>query len=514
MSSPPPPSRQLVSPANWNMQQTIVALVFVAIFVGIVYMASSALGGSGFAMWAAGILGVLAYGQIIAYKLFPEVVSGFNTVVIGEFFLLGLVVPLVIASTFMFSFWIPLFALPFYVMFMTATKPTAGVTALLILLVVIVGYWQLGLVSFTPESPLGKAFNAQEVAMSTLYQRITGLAEEVPRQIQTQISKASGTYYESKVDESQNRQLGVRVDPLRITATRVDAPIYVSSSVTAGLINDPVTVNYACAIGDRPADEYVGSDQAIEFAISGQQGVSCVFNPSTLKEGTHTVNLLAEYDFIASSYLEAYFIDEARLRSMNLNPDVDLKAELGVNPRSGRSSGPVMFGMGTSSSQPFILRENKDSEFQVGITIDKGGSSWATSGEVTDIRNMYIILPRELSVSRVLGGSVETGTCADLPTEDASACDELGLVPYFIKLEKSKGKFSLLPSALPHTIDLFLKSDTAGRDSLLGPSRFSSKLLRVGVDYSYQIKQVGVVRLSKSIAESNAAKAAATGGLI
>lgn len=296
--------------------------------------------------------------------------------------------------------------------------------------------------------------------------------------IEKRIAFATG-----RVEEGAKKKLGVFLDELKQTGDRFyeRAPVNVYSTLTAETLEgSTINVELSCRLDNKTniinAADYV-PQRLIEIFEKDKRGVECIFDD--VPAGRYNAIMEADFGFETVSYLKAYFIDSAVLRSLR-QAGVDFFKHYNLKDRSPvaqSTSGPVLVGIGVDS-QPLIVE--KIAQQRIPLTI-KLTNNW--EGRIRELSKVIIAVPKGVIVGKFYGlrgeVPVQPISCAKLSAGEQQFCDDALYNLYEIEAKQADVKEDVRYGAVLEVANPLL---------LLGQTPPSIQYFKVSVKYIYSLK--------------------------
>ncbi len=220
---------------------------------------------------------------------------------------------------------------------------------------------------------------------------------DIKKSYESQLEYATGGYYKGKVEENQNAQLGVYIENLEAA----DKTFYSGEQVViwgdlkARTLDQPINVSLKCGAKDVQGDVLPKGKYEIERLED--LGFECRINATDLKNGSNTINIIAEFNFKTLAFLKTYMMHRDRIRSLRKD-NIDPLTEYGIidkTPTAVYTNGPIRLGMGTTEP-PVGLIDDTSISF-IGVTVE---NQW--QGQIKEIKQLEIQIP---SIIPMEGGS-------------------------------------------------------------------------------------------------------------
>ena len=345
---------------------------------------------------------------------------------------------------------------------------------------------------------------------------VTSIITGVERQKNITQAMVFGDYYTSQVDQNVQQQLGVSIIEIKSTDTEVyeDEPLTIYARVKVRTIKEDIMLRSFCRAESVLPD-------AINPAIKNisqyeDMNIDCIFNKCRLSPGSKTIYFNMAFNFQTLSYLRNYFIDRERMMTLiredpAITTSQDILQNLGISdtsPIALSTSGPAKIGIELEKTQPVgVDRSLPSVSFRLGITLE---NIW--EGEIKDIKDMTIILPKEISLEHdsfsdntSCGGYVfEKKNCADIFSEEGEEkewCDDANSNIYSINQD---GKNQRIIPAGQQGIKLYkslvcrVSIEKSQYDNFLGNAPISTKNFKVISEYDYEITRSLSMNIKKS----------------
>ncbi len=224
------------------------------------------------------------------------------------------------------------------------------------------------------------------------------------------VETASGGYYNGVVEQTSKEPLGIYLNNFKTSNAEVlvNSPLAIKGTLSARNFEneDAIAINLDCyaKIKDQPVSGNIqpdnvadAGDEHTDFDLMvskrDQKIVLCEFPEGITEQGSGTVTISAEFNFVTKSYVKMSFINTHLLDSYrNLNDAEYLSRLSGIgitdlNPQSVSSKGPIQLNMG-AGVDPLAISPEEETKFISGITIDNMGE-----GNVKEVRKVLLYLP-------------------------------------------------------------------------------------------------------------------------
>jgi hypothetical protein len=312
---------------------------------------------------------------------------------------------------------------------------------------------------------------------------VTG-PEKVRKEIERGYEIATGDYYTGSIDESAEKRLGVFLENLRPAQSsfKEGEPVTVFAILKAETIDKPIEINLDCRVepGNIKYSDLIPKQQFTVETFE-EEGIDCIFQ--NLPAKYYTAKLTADFSFSTRSYQKVYFMDKERLREYKRRYADPLEGYPDKNPTTQYSPGPLMVGMGIGTQPVGITAESRGPT--IGVTVD---NTWA--GQLKEIRDLFMIVPKGLTVNDINGIPVNATTCATLHEKDQVGCDDnlenVYRLPY--------SEMQKLANITVYTFRAHTSiNSTEDYSKLVGDTPVAIKNIKVTLDYAYKyIASVGL----------------------
>lgn len=241
--------------------------------------------------------------------------------------------------------------------------------------------------------------------------------------VESELDKATGGYYRSKVEQNQFETLGVYLEKVRAAQPKfyTTEPVTLWSTIKSRTLSDPVIAYFTCYRWRETNKIPVAKDDTVipdtPFAVFTleEKDVECTFKQSErenkLPAGTNTVTLYAEYNFETSAYKKFYLIDRDRFRSKvseDSNEEKILKefGQTDTKPFTRYTNGPVDIDVRVTNLMP--VANDIDVKPSITITLrnrnkitDKNGKTLGEwQGKILNVRELIILLPNGITMDK------------------------------------------------------------------------------------------------------------------
>lgn len=263
--------------------------------------------------------------------------------------------------------------------------------------------------------------------------------------------------FESEIDESQDKEVGVKItklEKIQKGQTLENTPIELMGTITASPLNEDLEVSAYCTMegyknenGElalipanfKTATNKVtiikGFPETLLARCSFEKGAQIpgFLGGEKTKIGSRKARMIVQYEFTSKALHKTYYMDsneKALLLRTGKNPFQYYKVtepllQSDNRVRSKVSKGPVNLGIGTYESQPFA----EDEEHLFGVSV-KNNLGWF--GNLQKINYLELRVPQEISLEGDIDFQTLTSSCA---FEDTGNIDEENNKIYRLKNE-------------------------------------------------------------------------------
>lgn len=309
-------------------------------------------------------------------------------------------------------------------------------------------------------------------------------------EITNAIKAAQGDYYSGQVDADAKRRLGVYIENLK-PSERIfydNTPVTAYTTMSAQTLDKSLDITVACdADGGAISASNIRPQSSFNIISSDQYDIDCIWSKGLLKKGSHTLRLIAEFEFTTRAYMKSYMMDKDRLREyrrQNIDPLAGVPDKI---PVATYTSGPVRIGM-SLGQQPIPLGRSGEPLQSWGVTID---NLW--DGKLVELTNVLFFVPKGIKITNIEGVQTKEVRCIDIPEEERESCDD-NLVNIY----------ALTPDelALPVYKNLVTKSfriplEINDPEKALGKAPLSVKNFKVTAQYRYLLERTAPIAVSE-----------------
>ncbi|GEM_PF-5732590 len=382
----------------------------------------------------------------------------------------------------------------FIILIITKDKKV-GLQLLLVFLVLMpIGYQYVNSEAFA-STGLGQTLEPISFGKTNMIKEIKSAIERVTASVKRDIALAGGMP-DSVVDSGAKKTLGIF--PSEIETTRKPAVFIAGESldfytkIKAQSLDFPVNLKLACKIDDMQGKVTPETAEFFAKAASEEDSydysdVDCILSDKDsikLKQGSHTVKIIGNFNFATRAYLDVYFIDNQKLKDLerrnllsqmqsNLLPSAISAITTSGPIKIGLSAGKSIVGISPSATGP-----------TVGVSIQN-----IHKGNVQNIKNIIVMLPKGLSVVSVNGKQDISNkiSCFDLSEIEQKGCDDKFMEIYII----TPSEQAIAEIKNPYDFSNFrLQTKISDYGTLLsGGATILPKKIRAAVEYDYQIAQ-------------------------
>lgn len=444
------------------------------------------------------VLGILGYATIFADWKYPAVLSliaiGLPPLVLNVPFLAGLQI---LQFVILFLPAWPVYLLMFAPVKSKAYNIVRGVYVIFVVYFLVFQFGQPILSQFGIMQKLTVS-QSQVVATQEFGTQIVKTVENLPTEIQglwqQQIAVATGDLYTGQVEQNQQTPLGVYIDALR----PADPVFYqgqkvgVWATIRARSIDQDVTITPSCKADNLiPGVPQLPNSQTSFTVVSlEQQDVECTFD--SLKQGAHTIEMDAEFNFKTMSYIKGYFMDYNKLASFRRSgtDPLDQYKITDKTPVAVFTNGPVGIGMDLPQPMPIGIAADQIAP-TFGISLN---NQW--QGKINKITKLLIYVPDGFSINVGDPGNLaNTGDCDHKFDKYTPTGDEVQDGYNAYKLDDNDPAVKLIGN-LPEnagyqTFKCRLTLDDANR--IIGSTPINTLYFKSTVSYVYQTqKSIGI----------------------
>jgi len=344
-----------------------------------------------------------------------------------------------------------------------------------------------------PGSPLYTSIISQRDAWNEMFSAFGLVGKEVARGVRETYYYIGIGDYEQGVEAQSEKPLGVFLEKVDVSSKVVSIDdsidVYANLRAESFKVERNLSINVRCyedgfeAKGERQGNVLPASVfNVTEYEL---QTLDCVFDARDLGEGPHRLTLEASFDFVTSSYLKSYFMEQERIRayrSQQLDP-LDVFGITDKIPIAVFTGGPLKIGMGFDRL-PIALVPNYGPSF--GITFDR---NWL-EGELVNVTSITISVPPGIEIKTVDGR----------PVEKDKYCKGGGKEEYVCTLDKEellKRVFPEKPVPVPKTIRV--QTSVTDINTVLADAPLSIRSFKVTAQYVYRIKKQISVTVRKVV---------------
>ncbi|MBU1704248.1 MAG: hypothetical protein KJ922_02705 [Nanoarchaeota archaeon] len=341
-------------------------------------------------------------------------------------------------------------------------------------------------------------------AWQSFISRIKMLPEQMQKTYEQGLEDASGGYYGGQEEAATEEPLGIYLEKIQPASTKFyeQEPVIVWGNLRAKTYSDtPHKISLSCNTTGATTPDKMGNMNPPGSTVYTLEEVAfeCRYEKGTIKPGTHTVNIMAEFDFQTEAYLKTYFMDIERMRALRQN-NVDVLDNYGITdktPTAQFTRGPVAIGIGTNDQLPIGLGKDTPAQPRLGITLQ---NQW--NGKIKDINELYVMVPIGMSLEQI---EIERLTDqGETKTETAYCNGWFEKVPSpepefnMFKLTKEGIRKFELPIQTYKSIRCLLEIESDDVDIVLGNTPISTKYYKVITKYDYEFTQTVSVTVEKT----------------
>jgi hypothetical protein len=234
--------------------------------------------------------------------------------------------------------------------------------------------------------------------MNRLWDGVVAFAQGAYTAYNETTARLDPNYYVGKVEGSQTRELGVRLEEVGPIDSSFSPgqPISIFGYIAAEtFLDDKISVATSCysTKGDgaevhvAPVDVYYGHDQLFE----------CTFK-DTFTPGVYPIEVHAGFPFETWADITYDFVlEEKSLQFARLQRDIYRELDITLKPQSIYTPGPVMLGMGGSRMPILVTKEEPYLENAVlGFTLQ---STWS-GGKLGEVEELELKVPKEFVLTK------------------------------------------------------------------------------------------------------------------
>ncbi|MBD3319070.1 hypothetical protein GF342_04135 [Candidatus Woesearchaeota archaeon] len=345
-----------------------------------------------------------------------------------------------------------------------------------------------------PGSPLGQAWLEGKEAGVEAIEYLYAAPGYVEEGVKRQLCQATRTCVKTKVDENEKKILGIDLKDFKADSVPSGATFRASATIVGSTLDLPIAVNYACSVDGVAPTRYLNDRSVIEFPINSQKlerPVSCTYDAGTLADGRHRINFTMDYEFVTYSYSEGSFILEetlANLLAEGIDIYKDPEWKVTKDPVARGPTSPVELGIAAAGSQPVIVNENDDHEFELNIEFKKQ-SFIDKDSFIRRLHSLIMYLPKSFEVTRVFVptlGDVEfsEASCLDLNTKLQEGCDD-ELFSLYVLHGEDIPKQSIFAQSEAVNLVAEVTFPGAAQETILGNIGFGEVLYSAVAEYSF-----------------------------
>lgn len=219
---------------------------------------------------------------------------------------------------------------------------------------------------------------------------------------------ATGSYEENIDKNAQVQTLGIRFKEIQLS--NIDGVYFQGDPISAWAVLESksldreIPVNASCLIdkklGPNLWKEGIVNNPQFSIFDLDYRDITCSFPRHTFPDiKSHTLEIIADFDFTTNSYLRRYFIRQQDSNNFRMN-DVDplVFYEIPREDEIGKfTNGPLEVSIIKNNLLQTIER---DTEFVVGIRLDVNRRMGWTNGRLLDIQNLVLSVPDGFKVAQ------------------------------------------------------------------------------------------------------------------
>jgi len=327
--------------------------------------------------------------------------------------------------------------------------------------------------------------------------KIPQLGTDLQKEWDRQIAIAKGEYDPAMIDKKAKERLGVYIDDIKATSEFFEAneDVSIFGVLRAKTLEAPINISLNCYTeqdGIRIIGSKVVPDITKDLEVYGEEeyDIDCIFDKGTLKKGTHTLKVTADFNFYQHGYKKFYMADEEKTRALG-REGIAILSHYGIkdeDPDAIFTSGPVMVGVGIKNPPIKVDRNDPETMFTVGFTID---NSW--EGKLRRMNQFALILPKGIELLKEKG--TEIYNCGGYPF----AIHE--------EIEEESSEFTAYemndPKRLKEIKELKaircpVRIEKSNYQQVLGDTPITTQYIRSFIAYDYHIEKEKIITVKKS----------------
>jgi len=242
--------------------------------------------------------------------------------------------------------------------------------------------------------------------MQDIGKTMLNLPSKVQEQRDELLEKATGGYYEGRVEKNKKEPIGVYITEFKAADSiyfKDEVPT-LWATVTGRSFDDAINMQLTCFA--RDSMKFSSSLSKSQKIIPGNvqpttqstlfatdtQYYDCVFEPEQLPDGTVQTSFSVTFDFKTMSYIKAYFMDYETRQSLvrqGVDPlkTYDIKDK---TPVAVYTNGPMKMGMGI---QPLTGVKDEGTVSSIGFSLD---NKW--DGKLFEIDELTLLVPLGITI--------------------------------------------------------------------------------------------------------------------
>ncbi len=240
---------------------------------------------------------------------------------------------------------------------------------------------------------------------SKLWDSLKSGVKNIGRAFDRQIKYATGEAYVGKVEDNQDKELGVFIKDIKPTDRLfyLDDSVSVWAKLAVKTFDDVIKVKLSCFHGKKNEDgtisqQLLGNIDPEEITITDfeENYIDCSFLPgSIIKDDKVTV--MADFNFETVGYIKSYFMDREKMRALR-KQGLDPLDEYGIKekkPIARFTNGPVSIGIGMQDPPIGLSLNKKESTFRFGITLQP---NFGWKGKIKRVKQLVVMLPEHMEL--------------------------------------------------------------------------------------------------------------------
>jgi hypothetical protein len=234
--------------------------------------------------------------------------------------------------------------------------------------------------------------------------------------IVSEVDRAKGKDFESNVEQANLRSVGLSLGDIQISPDKPKVGDFItfSSRLEVKSFDSPVSAIANCTVSNsilRPRFEVKGTMVQDTFFIRDYANnfIVCRLDRNQISEekSGYTVNMSAQFNYVASAYLRRYFLKPGQLRQFPSSgttittPEAQFFSYYGlgaVPTQSTRTNGPVDLAIRTPNVVVELEDRFEQQPFLLEVGLESARINW--KGQLQKVHQVIVSVPKEFEVLR------------------------------------------------------------------------------------------------------------------